>query len=341
MLALGRLDGIARTLPETAFFLYMYVRKEAVLSSQIEGTQSSLSDLLLFESDEPSDVSIDDVTEVSHYVDAMEYGIAQLKRLPLSTRLFKEVHARLLSGGRGSEKRPGEYRISQNWIGGTRPGNASYVPPPPDEVDRCMSDLEKFLNDEDSALPLLVRIALAHAQFESIHPFLDGNGRLGRLLITLALVENGVLEKPLLYLSLFFETHRSTYYDLLQRNRTHGSWEQWVRFFLEAVRDTAAQATEAARRVLELFESDRRAIESSGAAANTSRLHELLRRIPVIRSSRAAAELGLSQPTVDAALSRLIALGIVRELTGRTRNRVYAYDAYLRILQEGTQPLAR
>jgi Fic family protein len=339
VIALGRLDGIARTLPQTELFLYMYVRKEALLSSQIEGTQSSLSDLLLFENDEPSEVSIADVVEVSNYVDAMEFGIAALETLPLSTRLFKEIHARLLSRGRGSDKSLGEYRSSQNWIGGTRPGNAFYVPPPPGDVAACMGDLEKFLNEDNTDLPLLVRIALAHAQFETIHPFLDGNGRLGRLLITLALVSNKVLEKPLLYLSLYFKEHREAYYDLLQRIRTEGAWERWIAFFLEAVRSTAEQATETARRLLTLFEKDRRHIEDAAPAASTLRLHELFRRTPIVKSSTAASELRLSQPATDAALQRLIGIGIVREITGRQRNRLYAYDSYLAILQEGTAPL--
>jgi Fic family protein len=341
VIALGRLDGIARALPETQLFLYMYVRKEALLSSQIEGTQSSLSDLLLFENDEPSQFSVDDVVEVSNYVNAMEYGITALQRLPLSSRLFKEIHARLLARGRGSEKSPGEFRTTQNWIGGTRPGNALYVPAPPEEVAACMNDLEKFLNDQNTDLPLLILIALAHAQFESIHPFLDGNGRLGRLLITLALVANDALEKPLLYLSLYFKEHRSTYYELLQGIRTDGAWEPWIRFFLEAVRSTSEQATDTARRLLALFEADRRHIEDAAPAASTLRLHELFRRTPIIKSSTAASELRLSQPATDAALQRLISIEIIREITGRQRNRLYAYDSYLSILQEGTAPLAR
>ncbi|MGD1068427.1 MAG: Fic family protein, partial [Vulcanimicrobiaceae bacterium] len=336
VLALGRLDGIARTLPETQLFLYMYVRKEALLSSQIEGTQSSLSDLLLFENAEPTEFSIDDVIEVSNYVDAMEFGIEELKSLPLSTRLFREIHARLLSRGRGSEKSPGEYRISQNWIGGSRPGNALYVPPPPDAVAQCMSDLERFLNDDRNQLPLLVRVALAHAQFESIHPFLDGNGRLGRLLITLGLVAAGALEKPLLYLSLFFKEHRSQYYELLQRTRTDGDWEAWLSFFFAAVESTATRATETARRILHLFESDRRRIDTETSSASVPRLHELLRRTPIVKSSTVAAALGVTQPTADTALQRLVSLGLLREITGRSRNRLYAYTAYLNILQEGT-----
>jgi Fic family protein len=321
----------------------MYVRKEALLSSQIEGTQSSLSELLLFENDESSEFSSVDVVDVLNYVAALEHGIDRLRVLPLSTRLFKELHARLLSRGRGSEKAPGEYRVSQNWIGGTRPGIATYVPPPPTEVHRCMGDLELFLNDPQPVLPLLVRIALAHAQFESIHPFLDGNGRLGRLLITLALVANGALEKPLLYMSLYLKQHRAKYYELLQRTRTHGEWESWIRFFLEGVRDTSRQASSTIRRILDLFDQDaeriRRSGPSAGATASTLRVHEVFRKIPVSKTSTVVKGIELSQPTVDAALNRLLELGIVREVTGRKRHRLYAYDAYMRILQEGTEPL--
>ena len=230
--ALGRLDGVTSILPDTPLFLYMYVRKEALLSSQIEGTQSSLSDLLLYESDIAPGVPIDDVLEVSNYVAAMNLGLQRIReRVPNSNRLLREIHGVLLSKGRGSRKDPGEFRRSQNWIGGTRPGNARFVPPPPDKVADCMGDLEKYIHEKSKRLPLLIRAALAHVQFETIHPFLDGNGRLGRLLITLMLQAEGVLREPVLYLSLFLKTHRDTYYDLLQQVRKSGDWEVWLEFF--------------------------------------------------------------------------------------------------------------
>src|SRR5471030_3204592 len=240
--ALGRLDGLAPVLPDLSRFIYAYVRKEAVLSSQIEGTQSSLSDLLLFESDEAPGVPVDDVQEVSNYVAALNHGMARLRGgFPLSLRLIREIHEILLLKGRGSEKQPGEFRRSQNWIGGTRPGNASFVPPPPELVLDCMSNLELFLHEDRPDLPLLIKAGLIHVQFETIHPFLDGNGRLGRLLITLYLCSQNVLQQPLLYLSLYFKTTRSDYYRLLQEVRETGAWEAWLEYFLEGVTETANQ----------------------------------------------------------------------------------------------------
>jgi len=263
--ALGRLDGVTSILPDTPLFLYMYVRKEALLSSQIEGTQSSLSDLLLYESDIAPGVPIDDVLEVSNYVAAMDLGLQRLREgIPISNRLLREIHGVLLSKGRGSRKDPGEFRRSQNWIGGTRPGNARFVPPPPDKVADCMGDLEKYIHEKSKPLPLLIRAALAHVQFETIHPFLDGNGRLGRLLVTLMLQAEGALREPVLYLSLYLKTHRDTYYDLLQQVRTSGNWEAWLDFFLIGVLETSDQAAETAKSILELFEVDRLAIEGLG-----------------------------------------------------------------------------
>src|SRR5450432_2357605 len=278
--ALGRLDGLAPVLPDLSRFIYAYVRKEAVLSSQIEGTQSSLSDLLLFESDEAPGVPVDDVQEVSNYVAALNHGMARLRGgFPLSLRLIREIHEILLSKGRGSLKAPGEFRTSQNWIGGSRPGNAAFVPPPPDRVMECMGQLELFFHDENTGLPPLVKAGLAHVQFESIHPFLDGNGRLGRLLITLMLCADGALKAPMLYLSLYFKQRRQKYYDLLQGVRDRGDWETWVEFFLTGVAETADEAVGTARQLLTLFDEDRVRIRAMGrSAASMLRVHDLLQR---------------------------------------------------------------
>jgi len=340
--ALGRLDGVTTLLPDTQLFLYLYVRKEAVLSSQIEGTQSSLSDLLLYESDEVPGVPMDDVVEVSNYVAALNHGLSRLDEgFPLSLRLLREIHGILLREGRGSEKEPGEFRRSQNWIGGTRPGNATYVPPPPNKVMQCMGALEKFLHDDPVRMPTLLKAGLAHVQFETIHPFLDGNGRVGRLLITLLLCEEGALTKPILYLSLYFKTHRQQYYELLQQVRDDGAWNEWLRFFFRGVRETSNQAVEAARSILELFDEDRRTIRDNlgRAAGSALRVHEHSQENPVVTTRRAAEEMSLSRPTITSALDNLQDLGIVREMTGKERYRVYAYDDYLDILDEGTEPL--
>ncbi len=338
--ALGRLDGVATLLPDPSLFLYLYVRKEAVLSSQIEGTQSSFSDLLLFESDAVPGVPIGDVQEVSRYVSALNHGLSRLRQgFPLSARLIREIHGVLLAGGRGSDKTPGEFRTSQNWIGGTRPGNALYVPPPEVEVPRLVGNLENFLHDRPQRTPLLIKAALAHVQFESIHPFQDGNGRLGRLLITFLLCAEGALSEPLLYLSLYFKTHRTEYYDLLQRVRTDGDWESWLSFFLSGVQETAEGAASTAKRILELFARDRMKIEMLGrAAGSTLRVHELMRKRPFLSIPSAVVELELSAPTVTGALQQLQRLDMVSETTGRPRNRIFVYDDYLTILNEGTEP---
>lgn len=339
-LALGRLDGLMTILPEPSLFLYMYIRKEAVLSSQIEGTESSLAELLLFENEEAPGVPIDDVQEVSNYVAAMSYGLKRLHEgFPLSNRLIREIHEVLLSKGRGSEKDPGQFRRSQNWIGGSRPGRARYVPPPPDQVTECMSDLEKFLHNEPVKTTVLVKAALAHVQFETIHPFLDGNGRLGRLLITLLMCSEGVLSQPMLYLSLYFKANRSHYYDLLQKVRTDGDWEEWLRFFLIGVEETADQAVQTAKRLLELFKADREKLEHHTKATGTLlRVHNFLQRNPITSIRRAAPKLKLTAPTVTAAFKIMQELGMVRELTGGQRNRMYAYSQYISILSEGTEP---
>lgn len=339
--ALGRLDGVTSILPDTPLFLYMYVRKEALLSSQIEGTQSSLSDLLLFESHEAPGVPLDDVQEVSNYVAAMTYGLERLRDgFPLSLRLIREIHGVLLESGRGSTRQPGEFRRSQNWIGGTRPGNALYVPPPPNQVMEAMGDLENFVHAGTPDLPLLVKAALVHLQFESIHPFLDGNGRLGRLLITFMLCANRALKEPILYLSLYFKSHRQQYYDLLQRVREQGDWEAWLEFFLTGVKETSDQATETARQILALFEKDRIRIEALGRpAASALRLHQYLQTRPLTTVPAAVSELSLSPPTVRKSVGHLVELGIVRETTGRQRGRLFVYDGYLGILNQGTEPL--
>ena len=338
---LGRLDGVARVFPQPELFLYMYVRKEALLSSQIEGTQSSLSDLLLFEASEVPGVPIDELGEVSNYVAAMNHALARMRDgFPLSLRLLCETHGILLAGGRGANKMPGEFRRSQNWIGGTRPGNATFVPPPPERLMDCMGSLEKFLHDDPVKTPLLIKAALAHVQFETIHPFLDGNGRLGRLLITLLLCADGALARPLLYLSLYFKANRDSYYELLQRVRTQGAWEAWLEFFLRGVIDTTEQATNSATQILELFGTDRARVEKLGRpAASTIRLHRLFQERAITSIKGAAKKLDLSQPTVIAAIKQLEQLGIVREQTGRRRNRLFIYDRYLKILSEGTEPL--
>ncbi|HEY8428398.1 MAG TPA: Fic family protein [Sandaracinaceae bacterium] len=338
-LAVGRLDGVSLLLPDKALFLYAYVRKEAVLSSQIEGTQSSLSDLLLFELDEAPGAPLDDVVEVSNYVAALDHGLARLREgFPLSNRLIRDIHRVLLSSGRGSDKEPGEFRRSQNWIGGTRPGNAHFVPPPHTAVPDCMAALERSLHDEDDGLPALVRAGLAHVQFETIHPFLDGNGRVGRLLITLLLCHAGVLREPLLYLSLYLKQHRDTYYALLDRVRRDGDWEAWLAFFLEGVRETAEGAVTSAERLVAMFQDDRRKIEPSGRRAGSAlRVHEALKARPILSLTAACEATGLSFPAASSAMELLIELGIARELTGRRRNRLFVYDGYLARLSEGTE----
>ena len=341
VLSLGRLDGLASHFLETSLFLYMYVRKEALLSSQIEGTQSSLSDLLLFETKELPGVPLDDVVEVSNYVAAMDHGLRQLEKgQPLSLRLLREIHEMLLAKGRGSDKEPGEFRRSQNWLGGTRPGNAKFVPPPPELVMECMGALEKFLHNDPVKTPLLIKAALAHVQFETIHPFLDGNGRLGRLLITFLLCAEGALSKPMLYLSLYFKSHREEYYDLLQQVRTQGNWEAWLRFFFIGVSETASQAIQTSSKLLKLFEEDNLHIQKIGKAAGSAlRVHQYLQRQPITSIGEAAKGLTLTVPTVTTAMMRLKTLGIVHEVTGKNRNRLFAYQPYIQIISEGTEPL--
>lgn len=340
VLAVGRLDGVSTLLPDTSLFLYSYVRKEAVLSSQIEGTQSSLSDLLLFELEEAPGVPLDDVVEVSNYVAALDHGLARLRDgFPLSNRLIREIHGELLSRGRGSGKDPGEFRRSQNWIGGSRPGNAAFVPPPHTAVPGCMTALERFLHAEDERLPVLVRAGLAHVQFETIHPFLDGNGRVGRLLVTLLLCHAGILHEPLLYLSLYLKQRRADYYALLDRVRRDGDWEAWLAFFLDGVRLTAEGAVETAQRLATMFRDDRARIEPTGRRAGSAlRVHEALKARPILSLPAICERTGLSFPAASSAVDLLAEIGMVRELTGKRRNRLFVYDRYLAILNEGTEP---
>ncbi|MDE0051977.1 MAG: Fic family protein [Rhodospirillales bacterium] len=338
-LALGRLDAISTLLPDEAIFLYTYVRKEAVLSSQIEGTQSTLSDLLLFELEEAPGVPVEDVIEVSNYVAALNHGLRRLEGgFPLCNRLIQEIHRVLLSRGRGSGKEPGEFRRTQNWIGGTRPGHADFVPPPHTAVPDCMTSLERFYHADDGT-PFLIRAGLAHVQFETIHPFLDGNGRVGRLLITLLLCNAGVLRQPLLYLSLYFKQHRNEYYDLLNRVRLTGDWEEWLAFFLEGVRVTAEGAVATSQRLTEMFASDRASIQQRAGrrAGSALRVHDALRARPIVSLPQVRAQTGLSYPTATSAMQLLVDQGIARELTGKPRRRQFAYDRYLSILAEGTE----
>ena len=339
LLALGRLDGVTTLLPDQTLFLYTYVRKEAVLSSQIEGTQSSLSDLLLFELEEAPGVPLNDVVEVSNYVAALEHGLHRLKEgFPLSNRLLREIHCVLLSRGRGSDKTPGEFRRSQNWIGGSRPGNAAFVPPPHSAVPDCMAELERFLHTRDDGLPLLLRAGLAHVQFETIHPFLDGNGRVGRLLVTLLLCHAGALREPLLYLSLFLNQHRERYYDLLNYVHRTGDWEEWLAFFLEGVQVTATGAVDAARQIGQMFQENHERIEKTGRRAGSAvRVHEALKARPILPLSEVCKRTTLAFPTATRAMELLVEKGIAREITGKRRDRLFVYDKYLAILDEGTE----
>ncbi|HXJ21004.1 MAG TPA: Fic family protein [Polyangia bacterium] len=336
--ALGRLDGLSQLLPDPDLFLYFYVRKEAVLSSQIEGTQSSLSDLLLFESETTPGVPLDDVQEVSRYVAAMTHGVARLREdFPFSLRLIREIHEKLLAKVRGAGKEPGQFRRSQNWIGGSRPGKAFYVPPPPEMLMDCLGRLEKFIHDDPVKTPTLLKAALVHVQFETIHPFLDGNGRLGRLLITLILCNEGALREPLLYLSLYFKQNRERYYELLQRVRTVGDWESWIRFFLDGVEETAGQAVNVAIKIRDLFAKDRERIAKLGRVAGSAlRVHELLQRRPLLSVPKGAKLLSLSAPTVRSSLQALADLGIVKETSGRRRDRIFGYRRYLDLIASDT-----
>ena len=342
-IALGSLDAVTRHLPDPDLFIYSYVRREAQLSSEIEGTQSSLSDLLAFELGNRPGALVDDVTEVSNYVAALNHGLHRMRNddFPLSNRLLRELHQLLLQSGRGSEKLPGEFRRSQNWIGGKRPGVALYVPPPHERVEPCMGDLERFIHATDDGLPSLIRAGLAHAQFELIHPFLDGNGRVGRMLIAFILVQSGALSEPILYLSLYLKQFRSTYYDLLNQLRDDGDWESWLQFFLEGVRLTAQHGVQTAQRLTRLFETDRQRIAVSGRRANSAiRAHHEFMQRPLLTISAVRDGTRLSFSAADAAVRHLERLGIVEEITGRRRDRRYIYADYLSTLNEELNPFA-
>jgi Fic family protein len=340
--ALGRLDGVTTLLPDTSLFIYTYVRKEAVLSSQIEGTQSSLSDLLLFESDQLPGVPLDDVREVSNYVSAIEYGLERVGKdnFPISSRLLRELHSIVLSQGHGATKAPGEFRRSQVWLGSVRASRASFVPPPFEYLGDLMTNLEQFIHDEPTRTPTLIKAALTHVQFETIHPFLDGNGRLGRLLITLLLCAEGVLREPTLYLSLYFKTNRDEYYETLQRVRTHGDWEGWLEFFLQGVDDTAQQAFSMAQNLIALFEGDRERVQTLGRGVGSAlQVLQFVQRKVFFSVADAATLLELSAPTIRKAVEGLGRLGILEEVTGKGRNRLWVYRDYLRLLADETQSL--
>ncbi len=322
--ALGRLDGSVLTLPNPDLFVFMYVRKEAVLSSQIEGSQSSLQDVLAVEARIFSPEQPSDVREVLNYIAAMRYGISRLEKLPISVRFIREIHERLLQGGRGSRLTPGELRTSQNWIGpaGCSLNEATFVPPPPGYVPEALSGLERFLHQQDN-LPILVKIGLAHALFETIHPFLDGNGRIGRLLVTFLLCSNGVLHKPVLYLSYYLKRHRQSYYDRLQDVRDRGQWEEWLTFFLQGVIEVSAQATETARRILQMRESHRNAITDNlgYAAGNGHRVLETLYERPIVSVKDVEATTGTSFAAANQLVKRLERMGLLEKITGQARNR--------------------
>ena len=341
LLALGRLDSVTTLLPGTDLFLYAYVRKEAVLSSQIEGTQSSLSDLLLFELEQAPGVPLNDVQDVSNYVVAMNHGVKRLREsFPLSSRLIREIHEKLLAKGRGSDTERGQFRRSQSWIGGTRPGSAVFVPPPQSAVADCVSDLEKFMNQRENKFPVVIQAGLVHVQFETIHPFLDGNGRVGRLLITLLMCAAGVLQEPLLYLSLYFKQHRSEYYRLLDAVRKEGDWEEWLLFFLHGVAETAEGAVSTARRLVTLFDEDRTKLQGVGRQTGSIlRIYDALKRRPVCTIEDSRIRTGLSFPSTASGMELFVKNGIVRELTGKKRNGIYVYGRYLSILSEGTEPM--
>ena len=335
--ALGRLDGSIHTLPNPDLFVYMYVRKEAVLSSQIEGTQSSLQDLLFAEAN-ATDVAVPrDVDDVVNYVRAMNHGLERLNDLPVSVRLIREIHAELLKGVRGSHLTPGELRRTQNWIGpaGAPLASATFVPPPPEVVPDAMTDLERFLHEPDDT-PLLIKIGLAHAQFETIHPFLDGNGRVGRLLITFLLCERGALHKPVLYLSHYLRAHRQEYYDRLQAIRDSGAWEHWLEFFLRGVTEVSMQAADTARRILALREEHRAAIaEGMGrAAGNGHRILQHLYKHPIVSAKQVQELIGTTFPAANQIVHRLVGLGILREITGQARHRRFRYEPYVRLFDQ-------
>jgi len=336
-IALGRLDAISSLLPDAQLFLYSYVRKEAVMSSQIEGTQSSLSDLMLYEMAAQPGVPMDDVQEVSCYVNALTLGVERINQgNPITIRLVKELHQALMTSGRGIQRGPGEFRTNQVWIGGHRADEATFVPPPANEIAACWSELEKFLNDVPEPTEPVIKAALMHVQFETIHPFMDGNGRLGRLLIPLILAQAGVLQEPLLYLSVFFKKHRQTYYERLQQVRLTGDWEGWLLFFVDAITATATQAVATAQQLNQLLATDKTKLVQIGRlAGSANQILEALFNQPIASINLLVEKTGLTPATIGKALDTMEnTLGLVRELTGQKRNRVYAYSAYIEILNQ-------
>lgn len=337
--ALGRLDGVAATLPNPELFVAMYVRREAVLSSQIEGTQSTLDDVLAFEIDSDRGKLPGDIEEVVNYVNAMNYGLSRLGSLPLSLRLLREIHGKLLAGGRGSEKSPGEFRHSQNWIGGgPRLADATFIPPPPHEMRTALGNLERFLHDPGGLDPLIV-CALAQAQFETIHPFLDGNGRVGRLLVTFLLCHAKVLQRPVLYLSHYLKRHRGSYYDRLTAVRDEGDWEGWLRFFLTGVGEVAREAEQTARQIVELRERLRHTAQSTDMSVNTLKLLDHLFEQPVINVKEAQRRLGVSFPAANGMVNELQKVGVLTEVTGGRRNRMFRFDPYLDLFADITESI--
>jgi len=330
--AIGELNGISESAPDPLIINYMYVRKEAVLSSQIEGTQSTLDDLMCHESNTLTGIPVDDVAEVSSYVAAMNHGIKRLKKLPLSMRLIKEIHKILLTNSRGKHKTPGEIRRSQNWLGGTRPGNAHFVPPPPDLVSDLLSDLEKFMHAKDK-IPILVKAALIHHQFETIHPFLDGNGRVGRLLITLFLCDQNYLHSPFLYLSLFFKQHRDLYYDRLSEPRKNGDFERWINFFLEGVAVTAVDAKRTLIKIKKLFAADDKKLTKLGRARNSAEMvFSKFKQKPILTIAEITRLTKLSKPTAISSVNHLIDLGIIINKSEKKWGQIYSYKGYVKLV---------
>lgn len=332
--ALGRLDGSIQSLPNPDLFVFMYVRKEAVLSSQIEGTQASLGDVLEVEAQIFDPTRPNDTEEILNYVKAMNYGLSRLSELPMSLRLIREIHARLMQGVRGQHATPGEFRTTQNWIGaqGATISNATFVPPPPSELQRLLGNLENYIHAQDNT-PLLIRLALIHAHFETLHPFLDGNGRMGRLLIAFSLCEKTVLLSPVLYLSHFLKRNRSTYYDHLQRIRTDGDWESWIKFFLAGVAEVANEATEVSRGIVQMRERHRQTlIDNLGrGAANGLKFLESLYRRPIFNVGNVTELLSISPQAANSLTDRFEELGLVNEITGNRRNRIFRYDQYVQL----------
>jgi Fic family protein len=337
-LAVGRLDGVIEVIPNPDRFVYMYVRREAVLSSQIEGTQASLMDVLEYEAQEDQTPAGVDVREIVNYIEAMSHGLARLSDLPISRRLICEVHEKLMADVRGGEpqKTPGEFRRSQNWIGGASPSTARFVPPPAEQVPAAFSNLESFLHD-DAPMPSLIKAGIAHAQFETIHPFVDGNGRTGRLLITFWLVEQQILRKPLLYPSLFFKEHKEEYGERLQAIRDRGAWEEWLEFFLDGVAQIADEAYRTALAIFALRERDRQKISDTMGrrAASAMLLLDELLKLPIMRTRTVQRTINVSQPTATALLESLVEIGLLREVTGRKRYRLYRYEEYLDLFPGG------